>query len=44
MSFDDQTVLQSNEDEEDDDDDDDDDDGDVQVTIAEINTSAAPYG
>ena len=44
MYFDDQTVLQSNEDEEEDDDDDDDDDDDVQVTIGEINTSAAPYG
>lgn len=35
--------LQSNEDDEEEDDDDDDDD-DVQVTIGEINTSAAPYG
>ena len=35
--------LQSNEDDDDEDDDDDDDD-DVQVTIGEINTSAAPYG
>lgn len=35
--------LQSNEDDDEEDDDDDDDD-DVQVTIGEINTSAAPYG